>query len=67
MNTRKRQPMQMSSPLTSNPDSTGCSTSKVTSTERVRKFRLKHKEADGYDHEQTKEETRERIAAIRAR
>ena len=43
-------------------DPSRCSTSKkCLSTERVRKFRLKQKQAVGYDHEQTKKwNTRER-------
>ena len=38
-----------------------------TSAQRVREFRERQKKKEGYDHEKVKEETRKRVAAIRAK
>ena len=68
MKTRLKKKGIMKSPaaLTS-PPSTLAAPKKSVSTERVRRFRLKRMNTVAYDHEKTRKETRERVAAIRAK
>ena len=63
---KKKGMMKSSTALTSSP-STLAAPKKSVSTERVRRFRLKQMNTVGYDHEETKKETRERVATIRAK
>ena len=60
---KKKRMVKSSTVLTSSP-STLAAPKKSVSTERVRRFRLKQMNTVGYDHEETKKETRERVATI---
>ena len=68
MKTRLKKRGMMKSPtaLTSLP-STLVAPKKSVSTECVQRFCLKQMNTVGYDHEKTKKETHERVAAIRAK